>query len=92
MTPITTVPAATPAAGRRRVYVLAGTHAQYGQYLREQHLTPREAIFLRRPEQLMGVENPDVRRVGTWYDLPRIAAIEERIQLQTRPAAQEPGS
>ena len=64
---------------RSRIYVLAGTHAEYQAYLREQHLTPKDAIFLRRPEQLSGLRDIRLARTGTWRELPNLAAIEHEI-------------
>lgn len=74
-----------PTATRRKVFVLAGTHAEYHQHLREAHLTAKDAIFVRGPEQLYGRENPEVIRVGTWASLPRLGEIERTILERTRP-------
>lgn len=82
MTP-TTTPGAS--ATKRKVYVVAGSHPDYCQYLREQHLTPKDAIFVRTANQMRGIENPDVRYVGNYEDVRELEEIRQVVRVMTRP-------
>ena len=59
-----------PGAERKRPkIVIAGNHRQYEQYLRDNNLTPLDAVYIDRDEKLRGLEiaESDVVRTGKWW-------------------------
>jgi hypothetical protein len=62
------------------IVILAGTYVQGLNYAKEQGLAPRDYVIPSRPEQVYGLDVQDVRKVGTWRDLPQevLDAVAER--------------
>jgi hypothetical protein len=57
------------------IYVLAGNHNQFKEYVREQSKDPRGYKYIGRREALYGVRNVEVVKVGTWNRRDDIAEI-----------------
>ena len=50
--------------------VLAGNYGQYLSYLRDTGETPRTAKYVNAPEHLIGLQDVEVVRHGTWWVNP----------------------
>ena len=50
--------------------VLAGNYGQYLSYLRDTGETPRTAKYVNAPEHLIGLQDVEVVRYGTWWVNP----------------------
>jgi hypothetical protein len=72
---------------RPPIYILAFSPGQAEQYRRDQGLGPHEVRFILSAAVLRGTLNPDVRRVGNWYDRRDIAEIERVIRTSRMPVA-----
>jgi len=48
------------------ICVLAGTHAQYEQWLRDNNLTRRDAVYAADPDRIRGIEFSRIEIVGTF--------------------------
>jgi len=65
-----------------REVVLAGSYAQFDNYVHNTGRPRREFIFADRIERVIGLESYVVRKVGTWRDLPAalVAEVERRAR------------
>ncbi len=68
-----------------RIYIFAGNQQQAEQYRQEHGLGRAQAIYISGYEVLMGTENPQVVRVGTWFEREDKARIEQVIKTRIRP-------
>lgn len=70
---------------RHPVYILAFSAGQAEEYRLRQGLSPAEVRFVVSASVLRGSVNPDIRRVGNWYDRRDIGEIERVIATSTAP-------
>ena len=71
------------------VLILAGNMREAKDYARAHGLQPSDWIFLHSQEQLLGLENPNVVRYGTYYRRRDMADMERLIQSRNRAAPQQ---
>lgn len=48
-------------------YIFSGNYHEFINYLRENDLSRSDAVFIFQPEQLRGLRNIVLEKVGTWY-------------------------
>lgn len=68
--------------------VIAGNYRQYQNYLRENNLTPQEAKYVSTPEQLHGLRDVEVVKVGEWWLNP--CADDDYLKIIERPTQRPP--
>jgi hypothetical protein len=60
--------------------ILAGNQQEARNYLAENRLSPSLYRYIAHPDQLRGLHDIDLIRVGTWAMRPDIEQIEQALQ------------
>lgn len=81
-----------------KIYVIAGNHQQFTAFARKKlteewdksitdntpfNKSMSDFVYIREPDQLLGVNNPKGYLVGTWRELPDIKNILINLQIGT---------
>lgn len=69
-----------------RKLIIAGSHAQYRDWLVRNHASPRAAVEIRRPMDLCGIdaEDDEIVLVGTYRDNPAYQSQQYLFLINTR--------
>lgn len=59
------------------ILVIAGNYQQFNHWRRENNISPQDARYVSRPENLRGYEKPSLVKVGTWYENEASNAVVE---------------
>jgi hypothetical protein len=51
-------------------YIIAGNHAEYGDWLNRKIVSPSLYVYVSGPNIIRGIRNPHGRFIGTWYKRP----------------------
>jgi hypothetical protein len=51
-------------------YIIAGNHAEYGDWIKTKTISPSMYVYVSEPNILAGIRNPHGRFIGTWYNRP----------------------
>lgn len=63
--------------------ILAGSYEEARRFMREHGLYAPNCIYPLSSEQLLGLENPAVIRVGNWRDMTHLEDIERELLLRS---------
>lgn len=67
------------------IYVAAGDSRQYENFIREQIIPLWSFKYLHDMRLLMGLENPKVVVVGTWYEREDYQGLQQLVLSRWRP-------
>lgn len=81
-----------------KIYVIAGNNQQFTNFVKNKltkewdksitdntpfNKSMSDFVYIREPDQLLGITNPKGYFIGTWKDLPEIEAILINLQIAT---------
>lgn len=64
-----------------KTLVFAGNYNQYLAYCREHNVSPLRASYITSPEQIQGLRNPIVVRVGSYALREDASRIEHELRI-----------
>jgi hypothetical protein len=62
--------------------LLAGTYLQARNYMLENHLSMKDARFVAHRDQVMGLDNCEAIRIGTWAERSDMHEIENILRTR----------
>lgn len=74
----------------RRVLVIAGSHAQYEQWIRDNDVSKRSTVYVNSAYAIKGMRGAEYIRIGTWYNRKDANKIAQELLIMGCVETKEP--